>query len=312
MIRGNFVAALAAIIFIGQKAEACGSNDVTGLTVGNLSPASPLTWNPMPGGAAVTSDFTFSLARQGNTRSVRVIFRDANTGSPLRIGASGPIYDITPVGSGTSVAFQAGTAANASNGFLIDMSTMGTKTATFRLTLPFNSAGEDFVGGANFSEQITYSVQCYNNSNATIGTGISGNAINPTVTIPKLVTASIAGQTDIDFGSFTSTTPAPLNISVKSTSSVNVKVYSSNGLTMVRKTAVAPYPDNETIEYAMSLNGTPVSGRPTQANPTTLNQARAGVGGASWPLQLSLTQLPTGKVAGSYEDIITLEISPGT
>jgi hypothetical protein len=103
------------------------------------------------------------------------------------------------------------------------------------------------------------------------------------------------------------TTQQTLNISLKSTSSVNTSISTSHGNMMVRQGAVTPYPTNEAIPYTMTFNSIsmPAAGLSNQ------NYARAGVGGESWPLILNLPSLPTGKLAGLYQDVITLTLSAG-
>jgi hypothetical protein len=127
------------------------------------------------------------------------------------------------------------------------------------------------------------------------------------VSIKKVVSITTAGPQTINFGNFT-TTSQQLQVGVKSTSSIDVNVQTANTNQMVLAGAVSPYPANSSIPYTMTLNGTTVS------NGTSLtNQTRAGVAGMSWPLLLNLTGgLPSGKIAGTYSDTITLTLTPGT
>ena len=76
---------------------------------------------------------------------------------------------------------------------------------------------------------------------------------------------------------------------------------------MVLAGAVSPYPTHSVIPYTMTLNGDAI------ANGTSLtNRPRAGVAGSNWPLVLTLPEgLPSGKLAGSYADTITLTLTPG-
>jgi len=300
--------ALTAATLGGGAAHACSNGDVT-VSFSSVSTPSP-AWNPLPGGAASTATFSVTVTRtaQGSVDSARLILRDANSGSPLRLGSSGPVYTIGLASSpSTPVVFQANTAANTSNGIAFALPNSGSSgTQNLTLTIPFNTAGEDFVGGATFTEQLSYSIQCYKSNGQTTGNGLTSNAVSPSITIPKILSVITAGPQTIDFGTFT-TTQQTLNISLKSTSSVNTSISTSHGNMMVRQDAVTPYPTNEAIPYTMTFNSisVPAAGLSNQ------NYARAGVGGASWPLILNLPSLPTGKLAGLYQDVITLTLSAG-
>lgn len=297
------------LALLGGTAHACATGDVS-VSFSSVSTPSP-AWNPLPGGAASTAMFSVTVTRisNGNVDSARLILRDANTGSPLRLGSSGPIYTIGSSSSpSTAVVFQAGTTAASTSTYLSfalpNNGSTGTQNLT--VTIPFNSAGEDFVGGAVFTEQLTYSVQCYKSNGQTTGNGLTGNAVSPSLTIPKLLSVITAGPQTIDFGTFTMTQQT-LNISLKSTSSVNAAIATTHGNIMVRQGAVAPYPTNESIPYNMTFNGISV---PT-AGLSGQNYSRASVSGASWPLILNLPSLPSGKLAGLYQDVITLTLTAG-
>jgi spore coat protein U-like protein len=127
------------------------------------------------------------------------------------------------------------------------------------------------------------------------------------LTIPNLVSLTTASAATLDFQNFTSLTQQ-LNIGLKSTGPVNVAINSDNNLKMVRLGASAPYPDNSQIKYFLSLRTAKIPNTPT----TLTGQPRAGVGGTTWPLVLSLPNQPSGKVAGSYSDTITLTLTPGS
>lgn len=97
--------------------------------------------------------------------------------------------------------FQANTAANTSNGIAFALPNNGSSgTQNLTLTIPFNTAGEDLVGGATFTEQLSYSIQCYKSNGQT-----TGNAVSPSLSIPKILSVITAGPQTIDFGTFTTT-----------------------------------------------------------------------------------------------------------
>ena len=76
----------------------------------------------------------------------------------------------------------------------------------------------------------------------------------------------------------------------------------------MRSGAVTPFPANQSIPYTMTFGGAAI----TTATGLS-NQTRAGVAGSNYPLVLNLTGgLPSGKLAGSYSDTVTLTITPGS
>lgn len=301
-------AALAGSAVGATAAHACASGDVS-VSFSSISSLSP-AWNPLPGGSASTATFSVTVTRtaSGNVDNARLVLRDANTGSPLRLGSSGPIYTIAPTSALNNAAvFQAGTLATTSNGLAFALATLNApQTQNLTLTIPFNTAGEDFTGGASFTEQLTYSIQCYKTNGGTTGSGLTGNAVSPSVTIPKLLSVTTAGPQTIDFGTFT-TTQQTLQIGLRSTSSVDATISTTNGNVMVRQGAVSPYPANETVPYTMTFNNVSVPA----LGLANRNYTRAGVAGANWPLILSLPSLPSGKLAGLYQDVVTLTLTAG-
>lgn len=278
-------------------------------TISSISPSSPSipTWDPLnPATQTVTFSVTLNAAGS-NQKSVALIFLDSDSNAtPTRIGTTtGPRYQIlngsTVISfpSGTSVAGQTVPTANFSN-----------NTVTISLqaqVLANNSPTEDFIGGTVYSETLGLAVQCFKSNGQSNGTDTYTN-VGPalSLTIPKELSIVTASPVTINFGNFT-TTSQQAQISIKSTSTLNVSVATSNGSQMVRSGAVSPYPANSTIPYTMTFNGVTVApGAPLS------NQTRAGVLGSTYPLQLSLTGgIPSGKLAGTYSDTITLTIVPG-
>jgi hypothetical protein len=271
-------------------------------------------WNPiMPGAQQAT--FTMTLTRVSSaTTGIRIIFTDTNDSSqPVKLGtngtASGPQYQLLDP-SGKNVVYPLNTSiAAVKPSPLIEYQNKGssnTAQVTFRVYVPANTPGTDFGNGA-YGETLNYVVQCTNGGNNSnpIDGPTSGPAVS--LTIPNLVSLTTASAATLDFQNFTSLSQQ-LNVGLKSTGPVNVAIDSTNKLKMVRSGASAPYPDNSTILYSLSLRSVPVPSLP--ANLT--NQPRAGVAGTTWPLVLSLPSTPSGKVAGAYTDTITLTLTPGT
>ena len=180
-----------------------------------------------------------------------------------------------------------------------------TDTQTATLTIPLNNAGDDFTPGT-YSQATTYFIQCYGNNNP-MGNGLNGTGPTLNVTVPNLLQVITAGPQTINFGSFT-TTAQSLAISLKSTGAINASLSTENGNQMVLTGAQTPVPANSTIPYSMAFDGQNVP-----ANGASLNNlSRAGVGGGNKALVLTLPALPSGKLAGTYKDVITLTLSPGT
>jgi hypothetical protein len=268
------------------------------------------TWDPMISPAAKTLTFGVNISNfANNAQSVRLIFLDNDSGSPLRLGATGPKYTVTD--GTTSYAFPAGTSVTNQPPLAItgpQSSLVVTKT--FTVTIPANnSPQEDYVGGVQHSEALKFTLQCLKQNGDPTGdvnTLQTGPTIN--LTVPRLVSLITAGPQTINFGNFTATTEK-LQVRLKSTSSVSVAVSTSNGGQMVLKNAASPYPANSVIPYTMTFNDIPLTSGGTLAN-----AGRAGfLMIKEWPLALSLTGgHPSGKVAGDYEDTITLTLTPGS
>jgi hypothetical protein len=281
----------------------------------SFSPASIniANWDPITP-ASKQASVTATITRaNSSTTSVRLIFLDSNDRSqPTKLGtnagASGPNYQVL-TSSGVNILFPLNTAVNGSNAPLLSYASKSTSnavSATYTVNVPANAAGTDFANGS-YGETLSYAVQCFANGNK--NNGSDGPTSGPVValTIPNLVSLTTASAATLDFQNFTSLTQQ-LNIGLKSTGPVNVAINSDNNLKMVRLGASAPYPDNSQIKYFLSLRTAKIPNTPT----TLTGQPRAGVGGTTWPLVLSLPNQPSGKVAGSYSDTITLTLTPGS
>ncbi|HLY88012.1 MAG TPA: hypothetical protein VKQ27_03445 [Acetobacteraceae bacterium] len=295
---------------LGSGGAACAANCGTIA----VSPSAPnfSSWNPLnPANQQVPFVVTFARA-SASTKSVRLIFLDANSNAiPTRIGTTtGPRYQIVNTDSGAIVSFPSGTSVTSQTVAVTQTSNGSANSFTINMSavaLANSSPTEDFIGGAAYTETLNYAMQCFkaNGQDNGVDSGVvSGLTLN--LTIPKILSIVTASPVAIDFANFTSTSQQA-RISVKSTSTLNVAVSTSYGSRLVRNGAVPPFPTNSIIPYGMKFNGVAVA--PSQP---LVNQARAGVTGSSYPLQLTLTDgIPSGKLAGSYSDTITLTLTPG-
>lgn len=289
------------------QAAACATVQMTPATL-SLSSTS---WDPTKGVQGVAT-FTVKATRASNGyRSARIVFIDTDTGTTY-IGTLGPQYEITDANSAT-VSAPSGTAApssGASGGAQFQWSNgqgNDDSTQTFTTTV-LPTATRDFSSGTVFTENLRYSITCYNNMGSAQSTDTNVAApLALSLTVPSLVSLGIASAQTIDFGAFTTSTQT-LQVNLKSTGPINVAVASANVNRLVLAGSVPPRATNAEIPYAMTLNGAAI------ANGSTLaNRSRAGVLGTNWPLVLTLTGgLPSGKIAGAYSDIITLDLTPGS
>jgi hypothetical protein len=288
----------------GSTAAACATVTFTTPTISG--------WNPLTGTNG-TASFTANVTRittGPSIRSARIIFLDNQTGV-TNVGTSGPQYEVRDP-SNNVVSAASGTAVPTSS--TVTQFTWGNggtdlSSSTFTVqVLP--TASQDFIAGTNYSEQLKYSIQCFGAPSARPPLGADTNVAGaPTLslTVPSLLTITTGSAATINFGNFTTTTQ-PVNIGLKSTSSINVAVSTTNINQMVLAGAVTPFPTNSVIPYTMTLNGDAI------ANGSSLtNRPRATVAGTNWPLVLTLSGgLPSGKIAGSYQDTITLTLTPGS
>ena len=278
-------------------------------TVSFTVPSLP-QFDPINGGYSPQT-ITANVTRNDNKADlVRLVLIDADSATTLRLQQSGPIYDIAS--GGTSILHASPYSIGSNDGATVNLSgNSGNVSLTFSIQNLTNTS-TDFIGGTTYTEPLKYSVQCYNTNGAsgktdTLGKDENISAFTAAVTIAKIVSITTAGPQTIDFGNFTMT-QQQLQVGVKSTSSINVGVTTLKNNQMGLAGAGNSPPTNSAIPYTMTLNGT------TVANNTNLtNQTRAGVAGMNWPLVLTLTGgLPSGKIAGSYSDTITLTLTPGT
>lgn len=278
----------------------------------SISPGTPTipAWNPInPAAQEVT--FTATVTRLStSSKSVALIFLDSNSSvAPVRIGNTlGPRYQIINTDTGTLISFPSGTQVSAlrvPNSKFTDE--IGPVVINLKVVIPANvTPADDFVGGTTYTETLNYAVQCFkSNGNPNGSDGPVASGLTLSLIIPKLVSIITATPATINFGNFSATTQQA-QIGVKSTSTLNVAVTTTNIGKMVRTGAALPPPVNSYIAYSMKFNGTTVT-----PGSTLTNQTRAGVLGSNYPLLLTLIDTPSGKLAGTYSDTITLTITPG-
>lgn len=290
-------AALASAGLSSAAEAAC----ATSVSISNVDFAQ--TWDPLVSPAAKTLTFTATFnGYAASTKDVKLIFLDNDIGT-LRLNTAGPRYSITDSG-GVTYGFPSGSSVDTQPA--LNASTPLTKT--FTVTIPANTSPvEDFVGGQTYTEAVKYTLQCIKSNGSIIDTNSLQAGPNISLTVPRLVSIVTASPQTLNFGSFTQSSMT-LPVSVKSTSTINVDVATTKGSQMVLSGAVTPYPTNSTIPYTLTFGGVTV----TPGTQLT-NQTRAGVGGATRNLVLSLTGgVPSGKLAGSYSDTITLTLTPGS
>jgi virulence-associated protein VagC len=279
----------------------------------SVSPATPTipTWDPIQP-ALQEASFTATLNPvSSSTKRARLIFLDADSNvTPLRLQSpTGPRYEIVNTATGATISFPMNAQVISQTVPLTQFNNGNSPAVTIpmkvRIAANLNPV-EDFVGGTTFAEPVRYSVQCFKANGTDNGsdTGVV-SGLNVVLTIPRLARLTTASPVTINFGNFTTTTQQ-VQVALRSTSSLNVAVTTANGSKMVRVGTPAPFPANAVIPYTMRYNGNLIA----TGVPLT-NQARAGVSGASFPLQLQLAGIPSGKLAGSYSDTITLTVTPG-
>ena len=266
----------------------------------SFSPGSTpvISYDPIKGTQSATTTLNFTLS--GNFRgykTYRLIVTDAHTGTPLRIGATGPIYTVTQ--GGETVSFPLNSSADA----LVAEKSLSQSPQSLTVTLPVNSAGTDYVGGANYTENLGYSLVCYK-MNDSPSVPDSGPAFAINTQIAKVLSIVTASPQTLNFGNFTTTSQA-LQVNIKSTSTMSVSVSTTNGSRMVLEGAVAPFPTNSVIPFTMSFGGSAL------APNSSATVARGAVGGSNYAFVLALPEgIPSGKLPGNYSDVITLTIVP--
>nr|WP_166180432.1 hypothetical protein [Altererythrobacter segetis] len=295
---------LRAVLVATSAATALGAEPALAANCANVSfsPGAPatITYDPIKATQSATTTFTATLSGfASNDKKYILILTDADTGTPLRIGTTGPIYTITS--GATTVSFPKNTTAVSSG---VAQSDKAVTSPSFTVALPVNSSGQDFVGGTQCTENLGYSLQCFFANGNSSGAD-TGSAVSLTTSIASVLSIVTASPQTLNFGNFT-TTSQTLQVSLKSTSTMSVSVSTVNGSQMVLNGAVSPFPTNSTIPYTMTFAGSAI----TAGSPQTVS--RAGVGGNTFAFALTLPGgVPSGKLPGTYADVITLTIVPG-
>lgn len=275
-----------------------------------FTPSAPsiANWNPI-NGLAQESGFTIRVTPvAANTRSARLIFLDADTTNlPLKIQDAGPRYDIINAASSEILSFPRNTSVTLSAVQLLQFPKARTAAnLSLRLRLQANqNPVEDYEGGRTYSETLRYAVQCFKINGDPNGTDqdvISGFTLS--YTTPRLAQFNTAGPINLDFRNFTSKSQTA-RINIRSTSRIAMSAITSNGGRMVRQGSNASLSENVVIPYSILFNG-----RQVVPGQRLSGLDRAGIAGASLPLVLQLNGIPSGKLAGSYSDTITLTIEP--
>jgi spore coat protein U-like protein len=275
-----------------------------------FTPSAPsiANWNPINGLAQETG-FTIRVTPvAANTRSARLIFLDADTANlPLKVQDFGPRYDIINTATSEILSFPRNTSVTSSTVQLLQFPKARTPAnLSLRLRLPANqNPVEDYEGGRTYSETLRYAVQCFKingDSNGIDQDVISGFTLS--YTTPRLAQFNTAGPINLDFGNFTSPNQTA-RITIRSTSRISMSAVTANGGRMVRQGSNASPSENATIPYSILFNG-----RQVIPGQRLSGLERAGIAGANLPLVLQLNGIPSGKLAGSYSDTITLTIEP--
>ncbi len=273
------------------------------ITVATSPPT--IAFDPIKATGPVTATFTITVGAKVSNPDVSaiLIFTDSVAATPLKIGAAGPQYTITNSGA-QLVSFQSGTTAAIQSTITKIPVSNASSNVTYTVSLPVNTT-VDYTGGTSFTENLSYSLQCYKSLGTTATGSDTGSLLNLTSTITNVLSVITASPQTLNFGNFT-TTSQNLQVNIKSTNTINVAVSTANSSVMALAGAVAPYAANNSIPYTMTFNGAAL------ASTATNNVVRASVTGANYPFALNLTGgLPTGKLAGTYSDVITLTITPG-
>ncbi|WP_022683548.1 hypothetical protein [Sphingobium bisphenolivorans] len=296
------------LMILGAQEPALAASCAT-VTVSPATPTIP-EWNPLSG-EIKEATFSVTVTRESaSTKSVRWMLLDDNgNGSPLLVGASGPRYEIVSSGTGnTTIAYPKGTPLTAALGALAQFNNKNDAAFSLKVRLLANSS-RDFVGGTRYQEALRYSAQCFKANGSDNGADdglLSGLRLD--MAIPRMLSINTAGPAQVDFQDFTSDTAEAL-ISIKSTSTLDVLAATDNGARLKMGTSTA---ENAVIPYQMRFGPDAAGSLPLLSPGTPLNTPRAGVGGSNYALQLKLTGgVPSGKIAGTYSDTITLTISPG-
>ncbi|WP_158637790.1 spore coat protein U domain-containing protein [Novosphingobium taihuense] len=293
-LSGLLAAAFVALLVSVPAHAACNG----ALTAG--TPPS-VSYDPFSGEATVTATVTTN--------------RTGSCAPGLNITGSGTSPNRVVTSSGSTLAYTINNPGgsiyqNSSTAFL---GITSANNQSVQQTLTFKIAASQVVNAGTYTDTITIRFV----DNGTLMSAQSGQVTTltmlVTVTVPSKSQVNIAGSsgtfgtfaiTTLDFGELAQNAVRNAFVQVRSTAAVSITVTSVNSGSLKRIGTTF----QSTVAYSLSLNSTALN-LSTGPKSINVNPART-IDGTNLPLAITLTGATTGLPAGTYQDVLTVDVVP--
>lgn len=289
---------VASLVFAIQAQAACNG----ALTAGT---APSVSYDPFSGEAIVTA--TVNATKTNNSCTPALVITGSGT-SPNRVVTSSGSTLAYTVSNPAGTIYQNNTSSQ-------NVSVPNNNQAAAQ-TLTFKVAASQVVNAGTYTDTLTIKLVDSSAGNAQLA-AISGQVTSltmaVTVTVPSKSQVNIAGSsgtfgtftiTTLDFGELAQSAVRSAFVQVRSTASVQITVTSANSGALKRVGTTF----QSTVAYNLSLNSTALD-LSTGPKSITVNPPRT-IDGTSLPLSITLTGATAGLPAGTYQDVLTVDVVP--
>lgn len=295
----GMLAVLAAALLVSAPAFACNG----ALTAGT---APSVSYDPFSGEATVTA--TVNATKSNNSCTPALIITGSGTSPNRVVTLSGSTLAYTVSNpSGTIYQNSASSSLNI---------TIPSNNRPAAQTLTFKVAASQVVNAGTYTDTLTIKMVDSGAGNAQLSP-ISGQVTSltmaVTVTVPSKSQVNIAGSsgtfgtfsiTTLDFGELAQNAVRNAFVQVRSTAAVQITVTSANSGSLKRVGSTF----QSTVAYSLSLNSTALA-LSTGPQSINVNPPRT-IDGTNLPLAITLTGATTGLPAGTYQDVLTVDVVP--
>ncbi len=291
----SLFAAMAATLLVSVAAHAACNGALTAGTAPSVS------YDPFAGEATVTA--TVTTNRIGSCTPALSI-TGAGTSLNRVLSSSGSTIAYTINNPGGSIYQNSATAA---------LSVTSANNQSVQQTLTFKIAASQVVNSGTYTDTITIKFLDNGVQISPQNGQVTSLNMQVTVTVPSKSQVNIAGSsgtfgtfsiTTLDFGELSQNAVRNVFVQVRSTAAVNITITSANLGSLKRVGATF----QSSVAYALSLNGTALA---LSTGPKSLNvNPPRTIDGTSLPLIITLTGATTALPAGTYQDVLTVDVVP--
>lgn len=291
----GLLAVLVAALLVSAPAHAACNGALTAGTAPSVS------YDPFSGDATVAA--TVTTNRTGSCTPALNITGSGT--SPNRVvSSSGSTIAYTISNPGSSIYQNSATAS---------LPVTSANNQSVQQTLTFKIAASQVVNAGTYTDTITIRFFDGGVQISPQNGQVTSLTMQVTVTVPSKSQVNIAGSsgtfgtfsiTTLDFGELAQNAVRNAFVQVRSTAAVDITVTSANSGSLKRVGSTY----QSTVAYSLSLNGTALA-LSTGPKSINVNPPRT-VDGTSLPLAITLTGATTGLPAGTYQDVLTVDVVP--